>query len=351
MAVFRRTTSEVMSDELRQRLEALVSSSARPRRGDPTPGPPPTAAPAALIEEKGAGRGWVRPGPDPDQTVVRPVRRIAPERSPQNPTVTQDPRDSTGAAAVVAGAERPGPGRAPRPAPGPEPADGPPIHQSPGATAPRQALEFGRRHLQVIGALLALGVLLGGFALTRARSHPVAPPAVAAIPAAPAAASASPTATPEVMVHVLGAVNRPGVYRLPAGARVVDAVDAAGGLTPQARPGELNFAQPLEDGQQVLVGSTDNPGGQVRTDGGGDAGGTASTTSEGTGAKPSGGKVNLNKATVDQLDALPGIGPVTAGKIIAWREQNQKFTRIEELQEVPGIGPKSYAELAPLVTV
>lgn len=382
MAVRRRATTEVMSDSVRERLQLLLSSNAQPRRGDPAAGLPPAGGTASnptnagpghadadgvperdgatsrsavgtLIEAKGPG--WRLParaepgtdrshhGTDPDQTVVRP----APHRR-------TDPAAPTALAPTVAG-DGAMPDRAADAAPGSpgvsertvsRPPD--PVRGTPGVW------EFGRRHLQVIGALLALGVLLGGFALTRARSHPVAPPAIAAPVPAPSAAPAGepqPTAAPELMVHVLGAVNRPGVYRLPDGARVVDAVDAAGGLTAQAKPGELNFAQALEDGQQVLVGAGERPGGEVRTrddDPGTGPGGTSTGRANSEG---SGGKINLNRATVDQLDTLPGIGPVTAGKIIAWRDQNKKFSRVEELQEVPGIGPKSYAELAPLVTV
>lgn len=385
MAVRRRATTEVMSDSVRERLQLLLSSSAQPRRGDPTPGLPSahenvsdpgatapgsmasqgavsrSAAVGTLIEEKGVG--WRLPvpergahrgsGPDPDQTVVRPALRgrsdLSPPATGQPSLAITEPADD---GSEESGERTADAATTPTDASAPAPSD---------ASAPGKAgvWDFGRRHLQVIGALLALGVLLGGFALTRARSHPVTPPAIAApLPSTSAAPSGEPqpTAAPELMVHVLGAVNRPGVYRLPGGARVVDAVDAAGGLTAQARPGELNFAQALDDGQQVLVGAGDRPGGEVRSrdgDSGEGQGGTSDQAKTGGagGSGGSGAKVNLNRATVDQLDTLPGVGPVTAGKIIAWRDQNKKFSRIEELQEVPGIGPKSYAELAPLVTV
>lgn len=233
-----------------------------------------------------------------------------------------------------------------------------------GAIGRVRGLHFTRRHLVVVAALLLLGALVGGYALTRSRSIPVTAPVPVAVqhpgaptpapgpPQAPSATgAASPTPAAMVRVHVAGEVRRPGVHTLPLGSRVVDAIEAAGGLTPAGRPGELNLAQQLTDGQQVLIGGGTRPGGEVR--GGtpnapvGGTGGAGGTT---TGAAP-GGKVNLNSATEAQLDALPGVGPVTAQKIVAWRTEHGRFTRIEELQEVPGIGPKSFAELAPHVTV
>ncbi|GAB3702072.1 ComEA family DNA-binding protein [Mariniluteicoccus flavus] len=213
---------------------------------------------------------------------------------------------------------------------------------------------FTKRHLMVVAGILALGVLVALYALTRARAIPMAPVAVeSAPPSVASSASARPTPTPDpIRVHVVGAVRRPGVVTLPARARVQDAIDASGGLTEQARPGDLNLAAPLADGQQVVVGDVRRPGGQVR---GGEAsapGAPAAPGGSGTAAAPGGkAKLNLNSATVEQLDALPGVGPVTAQKIIAWRTEHQRFTKVAELQEVPGIGPKSYAELEPMVTV
>lgn len=389
MAVRRQATTEVMSDHVRHRLELLLAQ-AQPRRGDTEPGPLRMSAepaelptrevirdrplPVTRIEAKGWNGQPESPprgsldSPGQDQTVVRRGASSRPaDRSPTfdgeddlspHPAAAAEPARAARGVAVIA----------------------PGSHGEDSASAPEPPRSstvwgFGRRHLQVIGLLLAAGVLLGGYALTRARSHPVVPPAIAAAPLAPTpgtsndpggssapgpnTASESVSAEPDVLVHVVGAVNRPGVYRLPSGSRVVDAVDSAGGLAPRARPGELNFAQPLDDGQQVVVGTSEQPGGEVRGAGqDGTSGGSApssdgtSTTTDGGGSSGSAGdKINLNKATAAQLDTLPGVGPVTAGKIITWRDQNKKFSRIEELQEVPGIGPKTYAELSPLVTV
>lgn len=211
----------------------------------------------------------------------------------------------------------------------------------------QQGPRFDRRHLVVVVAIVGLGVLVALYALSRARAVPVDPVVLQSSPP-PAAASPSATPVPMVRVHVLGAVRRPGVVSLSAGARVQDAVDAAGGLTDQARPGELNLAAPLVDGQQVVVGDARRPGGEVR---GAEPGSGAGSGAPGGGSSGARGKLNLNTATVDQLDALPGVGPVTAQKIVAWRTEHKRFTKVAELQEVPGIGPKSYADLEPLVTV
>lgn len=209
----------------------------------------------------------------------------------------------------------------------------------------RWPVRFTRHHLMVVAIVLAIGALIAGYALTRAKAVPVAAPVIVEsesppTPAGPAANEPTPAALP-VRVHVVGEVRQPGVHTLPQGSRVVEAIEAAGGLTPVANPGALNLAQVLVDGQQIVVGDSSRPSEVRGADGSG-----------GGGAGPgAGGAVNLNTATPAQLDSLPGVGPVTAEKIIAWRTQHGRFTRIEELQEVPGIGPKSFAEIAPHVTV
>ena len=219
---------------------------------------------------------------------------------------------------------------------------------------------FTRWHVGVIAAVLVVGLVWGGWSWLRARPEAVAAPPVETVSAPASSApgpsagapsgSATPAAQPELVVHVLGAVRQPGLVRLPAGARVQDAIKAAGGLERDADPDELNLAQPLEDGVQVVVGTRSRPAGEVRTSGGGGRGTTG--TSGSGGAKPgAGATVDLNRATVDQLDTLPGVGPVTAQKILDWREQRGRFTRVDELQEVDGIGPKTYARLAPQVRV
>lgn len=208
---------------------------------------------------------------------------------------------------------------------------------------------FGRPHLIVIAVLLIIGLVGAGWAVLRARPVAVATPVGHESPTAalPSRSESSPTPSPMIiMVHVAGAVREPGVVELPDGSRVRDALRKAGGLKKNADPDELNLAQLLSDGQQVMVGTERKPVGEVRDGTGG--GGADSSGSAGGG---SGKTVNLNTATAEQLETLSGVGPVTAQKIIAWRDEHGRFSRIEELQEVSGIGPKTYAEIAPQVTV
>jgi competence protein ComEA len=157
--------------------------------------------------------------------------------------------------------------------------------------------------------------------------------------------AATPEPTPVVawMIHVVGAVVQPGVVTVPPGSRVIDAITAAGGLAPDADPGMLNLAAQLVDGCQIVIGWTNAPAGEVRQGLGGEspagAGGAAAST------------INLNQATEAELDTLPGVGPVTATAILAWREKNGPFTAVAQLQEVDGIGPKTFAQIEPYVSV
>jgi competence protein ComEA len=164
-----------------------------------------------------------------------------------------------------------------------------------------------------------------------------------------AAGSSVATESASVTVHVVGAVRMPGVYTLHKGARAADAVQAAGGFLGDAAPAALNLARLVEDGEQVVVptaaevaaGATaGSPGGGAGAAGAG-AGGAAAV----------GGKVNLNTANATQLDALPGVGPATAAKIVADRETNGPFRSPDDLMRVPGIGAKKYDALKDLVTV
>jgi competence protein ComEA len=150
-----------------------------------------------------------------------------------------------------------------------------------------------------------------------------------------------------VTVHVAGAVRRPGLYRLPAGSRVDDALRRAGGPAPRADLDAVNLAAKLEDGRQILVARR------------APAGAVAPATGAGTGTSPAGGPaatgpappINLNTATLEQLDTLDGVGPGIAKRILDYRAQHGGFRRVEELGEVPGIGDKRLATLTPLVTV
>jgi competence protein ComEA len=153
-------------------------------------------------------------------------------------------------------------------------------------------------------------------------------------------------------VQVAGAVRRPGVYRLRAGKRIDDAVRLAGGPTGQADLAGVNLAAKVEDGRQVIVPLRGAGAGGAASA----AGGSAATSGAGAGGAPGalgagGPKINLNTATVEQLDALDGIGPTMAQKILAYRQQHGGFRSVGELDQVPGIGEKRLAALKDLVTV
>ncbi|MDK1327859.1 helix-hairpin-helix domain-containing protein [Arthrobacter sp. zg-Y1143] len=161
-----------------------------------------------------------------------------------------------------------------------------------------------------------------------------------------------------VVVHVAGAVQRPGVVRLEAGSRIVDAVDAAGGSAADADLAAVNLAAVLEDGAMVLVprlGEAAPPAAGTAAERGGGSGGVpgiSGGTGAGAGAAPGAGSpVNLNTADSAQLQELPRVGPVLAERIIAWRTEHGRFSRPEDLDAVPGIGEAMMAALLPLVTV
>ena len=143
------------------------------------------------------------------------------------------------------------------------------------------------------------------------------------------------TVETRLVVDVVGGVQRPGLYRLEQGARVADALARAGGLTPKADRTLVNLAAPLADGQQVIV--------PLRVAGG--AGGAAG----GSGSAATAGPVHLNVATLEQLDALPGVGPVTAQKILDYRDKHGAFGSVDELDAISGIGPARLDQLRELV--
>jgi competence protein ComEA len=150
-----------------------------------------------------------------------------------------------------------------------------------------------------------------------------------------------PTAVPDLVVHVAGAVARPGVVVLPPGSRVVDAVDAAGGPLAGTSLDSVNLARVLVDGEQVRVGLEPDPA--LTSPGSPAAAGSAPAQ----GSAP----VDLNAATEADLDALPGIGPVLARRIVEWRERNGQFAAVTDLLEVAGIGPAVLDDLQGRVTV
>lgn len=198
---------------------------------------------------------------------------------------------------------------------------------------------------QLLGYLAAgLAVVVLGALWVRAGSAPSAGAGGGTV-AAPVVRVAGPAARPgggSIVVHVAGAVRRPGVYRLHAGSRVGAAVRRAGGADPRADLDALNLAAKLEDGRQVLVPERAAPAaGAVAGDP------AASAAAPGAAGPP----VNLNSATAEELGTLDGVGPATAEKILAYRQEHGGFGSVDELDQVPGIGPKRLAALRDHVTV
>ncbi len=151
----------------------------------------------------------------------------------------------------------------------------------------------------------------------------------------------APTPRP-VVINIDGAVVSPGVYTLPVQSRVVDAVEAAGGLAENASPGSVNLAAELKDGSHIYIPAR-NPSLENST---GLVGSSVGISESGEMIS----LVNINQASLEVLIGLPGIGPVTAGKIISYREE-QLFTKIEEIQKVPGIGPATFEQIKIYLTV
>jgi competence protein ComEA len=166
------------------------------------------------------------------------------------------------------------------------------------------------------------------------------PAGVGATPADPSSTGAAASPSGTIVVDVAGKVRRPGIATLPLGSRVVDALEAAGGARPGVRLGTLNLARVLTDGEQVVVGVPAPPG-------------VAASAADAPGAGTAGDTpmVNLNTATQAELEELPGVGPVTAQSILAFRSENGAFTAVDELLEVSGIGDATLAKIAPYVTL
>jgi competence protein ComEA len=189
-----------------------------------------------------------------------------------------------------------------------------------------------RRAIATLGAAFSAIFVVAHFFV----STPPAPtPTVqrARLPVTPA----PPPPAQQVVVDVAGAVLRPGVYRLPRGSRVADAIERAGGTTRRAEASLVNRAAPVADGQQVLVPARGVPAPASAAPGPG--------TPRGASTAP----IDLNTATAEQLETLPGVGPVTAQKIVAYRQTHGPFTSVDQLDAIRGIGPARIADLRGLV--
>lgn len=215
-----------------------------------------------------------------------------------------------------------------------------------------------------LAIVAALAVLVTVFTLLRDRPAPVMSaklPPVEKVSTTGARSSASPGVAPSpgpdrpVVVSVVGLVHTPGLVTLAPGARIADALQAAGGAVNGADTIGLNMARPLDDGEQIVVGLAPAPG-QPTALGSSVATGTTPTSktptpAPGPGKPKQGQAVDLNTATVQELDALPGVGPVTAAAIVAWRQSNGRFTSVDQLADVEGIGPARLEKLRRLVRV
>jgi competence protein ComEA len=202
---------------------------------------------------------------------------------------------------------------------------------------------FERPRVEPVAALPAVTVTTGS-------AVPGAPAPVVA--GAPAPAASTPTAgaptgavpAAQLIVSVSGKVQRPGLVEVPAGSRVADVLEAAGGALPGTDLAALNLARRVADGEQIAVGVPPAP------DAGSAAGAAPGPAAPGAPDTPA-GPVDLNSATAAQLDALPGVGPVTAQRILEWRARHGRFTRVEQLREIEGIGERRFAQLRELVAV
>ena len=289
----------------------------------------------------GGSRGWV-PGPEQaaEATATDHPGPAAPAGAPVEPGAASGRTPPASEPSAWTGADDlsgPGPdpsSQRPRGSGGtdlPDAALGP-------AVLSRLRLDPGWRGAAALVVVSLVAALAAGAVVLRSRPQEVAAPDVvqrgAALPGATATASAGPPAG-EVVIAVAGKVARPGLVRLPAGSRVDDALRAAGGPLPGTDPGLLNLARKLVDGEQVLVGVDPPPA-------------APGASSVGPGA---GGVLDLNSATAADLDALPGIGPVLAQRIVDWRTEHGRFVSVEQLREVTGIGESRYAELEDSVSV
>lgn len=326
----RRTSAGARSDAAALRLAQIAAGVAGPSRA---PGPEPL--PEAAVPEAVVSDDWwadhtriapavrERPAPDPAPPAVVPAIPV-PGRHAARRRLLPDLRHVAGALPALAPA-----------------------------------------HLAVVALVVALGLAVTTWWVVRADPGPATAP-VAAEPASPlvggpasdqpgtgsapdAATSGAGTATEgaspagSVTVDVAGKVRRPGIVVLRPGARVTDALHAAGGPRPGVDLTSLNLARVLVDGEQIVVGApaAARPAGPV----------PGSAAPGAPAAPPAGALVDLNHAGQAELESLPQVGPVTAQAIIAWREQRGGFTSVEELLEVEGIGEKTLARLTPYVTV
>ena len=214
-------------------------------------------------------------------------------------------------------------------------------------------MRLSRRHIYAYAALAVVVTAVGvrylvlndGGAPAGGERLVLAPAPSPPASAAASAAGGSPAAVAEVVVYVCGAVRSPGVIHLPSGARVADALELAGGATGKAELAAVNLAARVTDGQQIVVPERAAAGG----------GGSATAPAPGTGGSSPGGAatalVNINTASLVELETLPGVGPATAQKIVDYRTAQGGFKTIDDLKNVAGIGDARFAAMKDAITV
>ena len=282
-----------------------------------------------------------------EQPLANLHRRLGVRHGPAGDAGASDPDPCGGLDGVAADLEPPAPSWVP---------DGQPPRGFAWLTAIRA--DPGRAGVLALGALGSFAVLVTVFTLIRQSPPPVAsaklPPvemvsSATTGPGRPPAQSAQPQPDEAVVVSVVGLVRQPGLVTLAPTARIADALAAAGGSLAGADMVGLNLARRVADGEQVVVGIA-TPAGRPASLNSSVGPGSPAAPPVVTTAAPA-GPLYLNAATTDQLDALPGVGPVTAAAIVAWRQGNGGFTNVDQLSEVDGIGPARLEKLRPLVRV
>lgn len=208
----------------------------------------------------------------------------------------------------------------------------PPPDDEPAVERPRRRLE--PQHIRVLTTLAIAGSVLLVWWLLAGRPETTEPQAPLAFATTNTPGPSAQAPTDDLVIDVVGKVKKPGIVTVPKGSRVFEAIEAAGGLKGKVDTTALNMARVLADGEQLLVGL------EPAVVPGAAAPGGATTA-----------KINLNTATAEQLDTLPGVGPVTAQSILSWREENGRFTSVDDLLDVKGIGDATLGELRDLVTV
>ncbi|MFC7242334.1 helix-hairpin-helix domain-containing protein [Catellatospora aurea] len=248
------------------------------------------------------------------------LSRTIPKTSPSDPSVL---RDAHVYAAVPSGTAAPD-------------ADGLPTTDTPPSALPgRAAFDPGRRGLRALAVVAALVVAVAAYLAWQTRPSVEPAPEPVTVPVAESRRPAASTSAATLVVAVTGRVRKPGLVRLPPGARVADAIEAAGGVLPDTDLSAVNLARKVTDGELIAIGVP----------------GMAGAEAPAAGAGPGAGPVNLNTATLAQLDALPGVGPVLAQRILDHRARHGDFRSVGDLRQVEGIGESKFAQLKDLVTV